>query len=370
MAGEEKEDPMHGDILEAILSQVPLVDLALACHVSDTWKQAVLSSLEGFNKIKPWLIVHTQSSRHPDETTAHAYDARSHVWVEIQQPSIDHVSALQSSHSTLLYMLSPFRFAFSFDPLHLTWHRADAPIMWRSDPIVAVVGHLVVVAGGMCDFGNDQIPLETYDLRTQRWDTCNSIPAILEDTAASTCLSIAVDEHRMYVMEKSSGVTYSFDPSSKTWRGPYDLRPGKKVFSSVIGFVNDRMVVVGLIRDAENDNGVKMWEVKSEMSELRDMSEMPTELVEKLKGESPRVLSIAMTSMGDLAYFHNPSEPGELILCEVSNGVCKWGSVRNVVVKDGSGLQSLVFTCSNVRLANLHEALRSENLSFAIKDDE
>ncbi len=66
------------------------------------------------------------------------------------------------------------------------------------------------------DFEDEPTPMETYDLRTQRWDTCNSIPAILEDTAASTCLSIAVDEHRMYVMEKSSGVTYSFDPSSKT----------------------------------------------------------------------------------------------------------------------------------------------------------
>jgi hypothetical protein len=68
--------------------------------------------------------------------------------------------------------------------------------------------------------------------------------------------------------------------------------------------------------------------------------------------------------MGDLAYLHNPSEPGELIVCEVSNGVCTWWSVRNVVVKDGSGLQSLVFTCSNVGLADLHEALRSGNLQF------
>jgi hypothetical protein len=370
MAEEEKEAPLHRDVLEAILSHVPLIDLAPASHVSGTWKRAVLSSLERFNKVKPWLVVHTKSSRHPYKAAAHAYDPRSHVWVEIQHPSMEHVPDLRSSHSTLLYMLSPFRFAFSVDTLHQTWHRADSPIVWRSDPIVALVGHLAVVAGGMCDYGDEPIPMEIYDLRTRRWDTCNSMPAIFEDSAASTCLSIAADEHRMYVMEKRSGVTYSFDPSSKTWRGPYDLQPGMKVFSSLIGFVNDIMVLVGLIGDAENVSGIKMWEVKGEMSELREMGEMPKELVGKLKGESPCVPSICMTSMGDIAYLHNPSDLAELILCEVSKGVCKWGSVRNVVVKDGGGMQSLVFTCSNVGLADLHEALRSGNMRFAVMDVE
>jgi hypothetical protein len=57
MAEEEKEAPMHGDILEAILSHVPLVDLAPACHVSHTWKCAILSSLGRFNKIKPYMLL-------------------------------------------------------------------------------------------------------------------------------------------------------------------------------------------------------------------------------------------------------------------------------------------------------------------------
>ncbi|XP_059446875.1 F-box/kelch-repeat protein At1g23390-like [Corylus avellana] len=368
MAEEEKEAPLHADILEAILSHVPLIDLAPASRVSGTWKRAVLSSLERFNKIKPWLVVHTKSSRHPYKEATHAYDPRSHVWVEIQQPTMEHVPALRSSHSTLLYILSPCRFTFSVDPFHLMWHTADSPIVWRSDPVVALVGHRAVVAGGMCDFGDEPIPMEIYDLSTRKWDVCNSIPAILVDTAASTCLSVAVDECRMYVMEKSSGVTYFFEPSSKTWRGPYDMQPDKKAFSSLIGFINDRMVVVGLIGDAENVNGVKMWEVKGEMSELREMGKMPKELVGKLKGESPRVSSIGMTSMGDVAYFHNSSDPVELILCEVSKGVCKWGSVRNVVVKDGGGMQSFVFTCSNVGIVDLHEALRSGYMRFAIKD--
>ncbi|XP_059447826.1 F-box/kelch-repeat protein At1g23390-like [Corylus avellana] len=367
---EEEEAPIHGDILETILSHVPLIDLAPSCHVSKTWERAVTSSLRHLNPTKPWLVVHTQSTRSPYATTMHAYDPRSSVWVEIQQPSINYVSALRSSHSTLLYMLSPFKISFSVDPLNLTWHRADASLVWRPDPIVALVGHRIVVAGGTCDFGEDPLAMETYDLRTRTWDTCGSMPSILKDSAASTWLSVAVDEHRMYLTEKSSGVTHVFNPSTKTWQGPFDLRPGKQVFSSLIGFVSDRMVLVGLIGDAENVKGVKLWEVEGEMSELKlkEMGEMPTELVEKLKGESPCVTSIAMTSMGDYAYLHNPSDPGELILCEVADGVCKWGSLRNAVVNDATRMRNLVFTCSNVGLGDVEDSLRSGRRRHGVID--
>ncbi|XP_041013184.1 F-box/kelch-repeat protein At1g23390 [Juglans microcarpa x Juglans regia] len=365
---ELEEAPIfHGDVLEAVLSRVPLIDLVPACQVSKPWESAVVSSLRHLNPIKPWLIVHTQTTRHPYATTTHAYDPRSDLWVEIEQPPIKHVSVLRSSHSTLLYMQSPFKFAFSFDPLHLMWHLADAPIAWRTDPIVALVGQHIVVAGGGCDFGDDPIPMETYDLRTGTWETCESMPSILKDSAASTSLSIAVDEQRMYVTEKTSGMTHSFDPSTKTWHGPYNLRPGTNVFSPVIGFVHGRMVVVGLIGDAENVKGVKLWEVSkgTETVELREVGEMPKELVEKLKGKSPRLPYIAMTSMGNLAYLHNPSEPGELILCEVTDGSkCKWGSVRNVVVNEVNRMQTLALTCSNVGLGDLQAALSSGDRRF------
>ncbi|KAB1207877.1 hypothetical protein CJ030_MR7G024239 [Morella rubra] len=364
----EVEAPIHGDILEAIMSHVPLSDLAPACHVSKTWKRAIFSSLRHLNPIKPWLIVQTQSARHPYVTTAHAYDPRSRLWIEIEQHPIKYVSTLRSSHSTLLYMQSPFKFAFSFDPLHLTWHLVGAPIAWRTDPIVARVGHRVVVAGGTCDFGDDPLPMETYDLRTGKWETCESLPAILKDSAASAWLSIAADENRMYVTEKCSGVTFSFDPSTKTWHGPFDMRPGNNVFSSVIGFLNDRMVVVGLIGDAENVKGIKLWQVDGEMSELREMGEMPKELVGKLKGGIPRLPSIAMASNGGFAYLYNQADPAELILCEVVNGACKWGSVKNVVLNDATRMQTLAFTCADVGLGVLQEALRSGDRKFTIRN--
>ncbi|KAF2292771.1 hypothetical protein GH714_028089 [Hevea brasiliensis] len=87
-------------------------------------------------------------------------------------------------------MLSPSKFSFSFDPLHLTWHNVDSPLVWRTDPIVAVVGHRVIVAGGACDFEDDPLAVEMYDLKTRTWDTCESLPAHFKDSAASTWLSM------------------------------------------------------------------------------------------------------------------------------------------------------------------------------------
>ncbi|XP_054809796.1 F-box/kelch-repeat protein At1g23390 [Prosopis cineraria] len=368
----EGEASIHGDVLEAIFSHVPLIHLLSACHVSRSWNRAVSSSLAHLNPIKPWLILHTHSSRSPHFTATHAYDPRSHLWLDIRRPespSVKRASALRSSHSTLLYLLSPTIFAFSFDPLHLTWHHADAPRVWRIDPIVARVGHLIVVAGGACDFEDDPLAVEIYNPGTRTWSTGPSMPEILKDSTASMWLSVAVDEQRMHMTEKNSGVTYSFDPNAEIWYGPYDLRPDQRVYSCVIGTLHGSLIVAGLVGDMENLKGVKLWEVRGELGkEFRwmEMGEMPNEMVKKLKGESERVASIAMNAMGDFVYIHNPSEPAEMIAGEIVNGICKWRNVRNVVMKDESLMQGMVVGCSDVGLWDLQKAV-SENRNLAVK---
>ncbi|KAM0965223.1 hypothetical protein ACFX2C_021158 [Malus domestica] len=317
---------LYGDILESILSRVPLLHLVPACHVSKSWKRTGYSSLRRFHRnIKPWLIVLAQATRSPYHTTAHAYDPDSHAWIDIHsQPMIGSISTLRSSNS-LLYALSPSKFAFSTDPLHYTWHMVDAPLIWRTDPITGV----------------------------------DSIPAVLEDSAASTWLSVAVDDSKMYVMDKGSGVTCSFDPDSSTWSGPYDLRPDETVFSAVIGFADDRLILVGAVGSAENLEGVKVWEVNGVSFECKELvGEMPEAMVEKLKGESDCVASIGMSCMGHMVCLHNPWSPEELILCELAEGGCSWGSVRNAAVDDRTRMQKLVVTCSKVGLPDLHKALQ------------
>ncbi|XP_050372410.1 F-box/kelch-repeat protein At1g23390 [Argentina anserina] len=360
----EEEAPLYGDVLESVLSKLHLIHLLPACHVSKSWHRAVSSTLRfSSNRVKPWLVVHTQTTRFPYVVSSRAYDPASNVWLDVEHPPVKSVSTLRSSHSTLLYMLSPSKFAFSLDALHLEWSSTNTPpLVWRTDPIVAAVGHLIVVAGGGCDYEDDPLAVEMYDVRNGKWDRCESMPAIFKDSSASTWLSVAADERRMYVTEKCSAVTYSFDPESKKWFGPYDLCQDMAVFSSVIGFLNGCLVLAGVVGEAEAVKGIKLWDVKmsdDESLELGKMiGDMPETMVAKLKGESGCEPLISMSCIGGQVCFQNASDPSELILCELENGGCRWSSVRNDVVNDRTRLQKMVVTWANVGLPELQKAVQ------------
>ncbi|XAR48086.1 hypothetical protein NMG60_11030797 [Bertholletia excelsa] len=364
MEYQEAESPIQGDTLAVILSHVPMIDLVPASHVSATWRRAVFSSLRHLNRPKTWLIVHTQATRSPYTTTTHAYDHRSDLWIEIGQPPIKYVSALRFSHSNLLYMLSPARLSFSFDPLHLTWHHVAAPLVWRSDPIVAAVGRQLVVAGGTCDFEDDPLAVEIFDLESGKWDSCESMPALLKDSSASTWLSIASNDRNLFVTEKSSGVTHTFDPETKTWLGPYDLRPDPCVFCSTISFSEDRLILIGLTGDMDNVSELKLWEVNRESFDCEELGEMPRELLKKLRGETLQLSSIGVCSAGDIVHVYNPSMADEVFVCEIANGSCTWRSITNWVAIDRNPMERLVFSCSNVELDVVHEALKSGDRKF------
>ncbi|THF98910.1 F-box/kelch-repeat protein At1g23390 [Camellia sinensis] len=363
-----QEASIHGDMLETILSYVPLIDLVPASHVCKSWKRAVFSSLRHLNKPKPWLIAHTH-------TTSHAFDPRSHVWIEIkqQQPPIkqqQQISTLRSSHSNLLYMLSPSKLSFSFDPLHLTWHHTDAPLVWRVDPIVAAVGRHIIIAGGTCYFEDDPLAVEIYDVETRAWELCDPMPAILKDSSASTWLSIASDDLKLFVTEKHSGVTHTFDPETKTWSGQYDLRPDPCIFYSVIAFSDDRLILAGLIGEIDNVRGVKLWGVNCESFECEEIGEMPLEFLEKLKGESFQLSSIAVCFAGKVVNIYNPLMAEEVFMCEFVDGGCQWWSVRNAAANRWNRMETVVFTSSKVGIEDLHRAVWSENRRFAVVSPE
>ncbi|XP_027347590.1 F-box/kelch-repeat protein At1g23390-like [Abrus precatorius] len=374
---DKREAPIHGDILEAIFSHVPLIHLVPARHVSNAWKRAVSSSLRHVNPVEPWLTVHIQSNRALHVTNTFAYDPRSRAWLQIHAPHTHHSSPLRASHSSLVYTLSPTEFTFSLDPLHLTWHHAHAPRVWRTDPVVARVGTSIVVAGGVCDFEDDPLAVEMYDTESRAWVMCPSMPAILKDSTASTWLSVAVAGEKMYVTEKSSGMTCSFDCNTTTWQGPYNLRPHESVVGCVTGTIQRRLMVLGLIGDAENVKGVKLWEVKGE-SEVglwcEEVGEMPKEMMLKLMGEDGCfgvVGSIVVNWIGDFVYVQNPMQVENMIVCEVvgggARGGWKWSTVKNLVVNDATRMGRMLFSGGDVGVHDLQTAL-SANCRFVLKD--
>ncbi|KAI5679222.1 hypothetical protein M9H77_10172 [Catharanthus roseus] len=350
---EEEEAPIHGDVLEQVLSHVPLINLVPAFHVSKAWRTAVYSSLHSLNPPKPWLFFHRQTTRSSHDTVTFAYDPRSCMWIQIFH-SFKYVSTLKSSNSNFLYDLSPSKLSFSFDPLKLTWYHVDAPLVWRFDPIVAKVGDSIVIAGGACDFEDDPLAVEIYDMKNRKWRTCNSMPVILRDSAASTWLSVTSTSGKLFVMEKRSGTTYFFNLESDNWSGPHDFRPDESCFYSVIGCLNDRLILVSLIGTPEEVKKVKIWEVEySDNFSCKEIGEMPIELVRKLRSETFGTCSINICLGGNVVYIYNPVMTEVMVVCEVVNGGngCHWSSLRDVI--GGCGMETTVVTCGEVGIDDL-----------------
>ncbi|KAI3452707.1 hypothetical protein Pfo_009371 [Paulownia fortunei] len=363
---QEEEVEIHGDVLDTILSHVPIVDLVAASRVSKWWCHAVSSSLHHHNPPKPWLILHTQATRFPYATTAHAYDPRSNIWIKICRPLIKYISALKSSHSNFLYMLSPSKFSFSLDPLNSDWCSVNPPLVWRTDPIVARVGDSVIIAGGACDFEDDPLAVEIYNLKTRAWCTCESMPGNLKDSAASPWISIATTTEKLIVADKQSGVTHWFDPETKSWSEPVVLNPGQPVSSYHIGCSNNSLILIGVCR-IENVERLKVWRVGEKDFLFEEIGEMPQEFVTKLKSKSFGNSSIDIRVAGNIVYVYNTWEAEEVVACELMpGGGCWWSSVRNMVEREGMIAERLVFSCSEVGIEELQRAMSMKNWRFEV----
>lgn len=362
MVDQDQDSPLHGggDILEAILSHAPLTDLVPASLVSKSWRRAVTSSPSLLHCLEPWLLLHSTTTQ-----TTSAYDPRASVWIvtEPRRPLGPTAALLQSSHPNLLYALSPSRLSFSVDPLHLTWRHSPGPAVWRVDPVIALVGRRIVVAGGVCGFEDDPLAVEAYDVDSGAWTPRESMPPGLKDSAASTWLSAAVyNNHTLFVTEKCSGTTHAFDPETDVWAGPYDLRPDLSLFSVTITCFEDRLIVVGLLGEAEEVGGVRLWGVNIESFECELMGEMPSVLVEKLRSESYTVSSVGVCLAGNILFIYVPGNVEEIFTCEFvgNGGGCRWGSVRS----GRSSMERVVVTGSEVGFREVEVALAAERRRF------
>lgn len=383
--GEEEKDEcsIDGDILASILSSLPLLDLDSACHVSKSWNCAVFFSL---NRLKstPWLFLYKQR-KHPPHTmaaTATAYDPKSERWIELTTASssspVEHVSAARSSHSTLLYALSPARFSFSLDAFHLTWRHVAPTRVWRIDPIAAVVGRRLIVAGGVCEFEDDRLAVELLDVGSGEeeeaaWERCESMPQCLSGSSSSTWLSVAVSAGTMYVTEKRSGVACRFDPETKSWTELLDFSPDDcRLYSRAIGFAGNRLLMAGITGEEDDPTGIELWEVavsseSPKRLEFESIGSMPEECLERLRGIDSDwpLTSIAFDAVGDMVYVHNAAETGEIVAAEMEGGkLCKWRTLRNADARGHAG-ERLIVACSNVSFSDLKRAFR-DDLSFSV----
>ncbi|MCI97095.1 F-box/kelch-repeat protein, partial [Trifolium medium] len=66
---------------------------------------------------------------------------------------------------------------------------------------------------------DDPLAVEMYDMESRSWVMCPAMPTMLKSVPASTWLSVAVVGEAMFVTEKNSGATYSFNTITMNWEG-------------------------------------------------------------------------------------------------------------------------------------------------------
>ncbi|KAI3976355.1 hypothetical protein MKX01_036775 [Papaver californicum] len=330
-----EEAPFQGDILDKIVSHIPTIHLVPSFYVSKSWQRAVVSCARNPQRTKPWLIIYVQSRRNLSLTTTNAYDPSSNTWIEIRGPStMTDTSQLRSSQSDTLYMITPSKFSFSADPLHEKWLHIVGPRVWRNDPIVAIVGSCIV------------------------------------DSAATTWLSVAVSDQKMFLLEKNSGIFYSLDTSTKRWSGTSGscvLRPDQSICFSVIGFAGHRLILVGLMGDAENAESLGIWEVNCDSFDCEEIGKMPREMFNMLKNANSMLLSMIISVAENYIYIYNTSEPRNIFFCDLSVGVFQWGSIRCSFLNDRVLMDRIIFTCSKVSLDDLRKAFWVVSRKFNVE---
>ncbi|XP_077242692.1 F-box/kelch-repeat protein At1g23390-like [Tasmannia lanceolata] len=365
---EYEEAPLHGDILDTLISRVSLLNLLPASQVSTAWRHAVSRSIRNRKRTNPWLILHLQNTRNLHVTSTHAYDPYSHVWIQIPHVHTQQISPFRSSHSNLLYTFSSSKFTFSSNPINATWHNIDGPRVWRLDPIVAVVGSHVVIAGGTCEFEDDPLAVEVYDMKSHAWHTCESMPTNFKNSASMVWLSVAISDQTMYVLEKNSCLFCSFDLETMTWANPVNLGQDPSVFFSAIGSSSNdnKLIQVGLVGSPTDIKSLRIWEVDCENFDLKLMGEMPLEMLERLKNVNLPIHSIEICSMGNFVYIYNPSDPRDIFFCDFNGYVCEWEWAPNSAVNDRYQMERLVFTCSTVGIDDLRTVFRTNGQAFPV----
>ncbi|KAF6170102.1 hypothetical protein GIB67_025791 [Kingdonia uniflora] len=362
------EAPLHGDILGEILTRVPLIQLLPASRVSKSWRQSVASTLLHPSRVKPWLIVHVQSRRNPLVTITRAYDPGSNIWIEITGVGSPLSSSLRSSHSNFLYTLSPSKFTFSFDALHDKWYETVGPRVWRSDPIVSMIGSNVIVAGGVCDFEDDPLAVEIYDINSGHWEMCESMPDMFKESSSSTWLSVAVADAKMFLMEKCSGRICSFDPKTKIWKQPTTVRPDPSIFLFLMGSLSrDRLILTGFIGEPESVQGLKIYEVNCDPLDCKEIGEMPSWMLKKLQNDDSQLCLINITASENIVYVYNPADLREIVYCDFANGESKWGSVTGSGIDGSNWMNRSTFTCSKMSITDLQKSFGSGDRKFTVK---
>ncbi|OAY78601.1 F-box/kelch-repeat protein [Ananas comosus] len=316
---------LYGDVLEAVASRVPTLDLVSASRVSREWRRGVRAALRRRPRRSPWLLLRlhrptSTSASASSRGTLLAYDPHSRTWL----PPLPHVRGPPRPRtsppraSPALHAASLSAMAVARDPFGATWRAVEARACEGED-----AGAVEVRGPG----GSDG------------WEPCDPIPAAFDGSKSATWLSAATSDSRVYITDKNRGWTSWFDLETKKWGPTRQLRPDPAAASFAIGILSsgynnnnnnddDRhrhRLVLATAGRREGRVEVRLWEADAETLDVVEgkcaAAEMPKEFAKRMfqditeeeSDEDDRSwgsssLSVGLCSSGDGGYVYNGSD--------------------------------------------------------------
>lgn len=333
------------DLIDLILSLLPVPSLLRASSVCKLWRSIITSSStnssaagpSSSSSSSPWFFlygIHNTSSRN---NQSFAFDPLSDAWFRLPT----HTHRAFTASSGFLFTTTP---AFSFTRVFRDSWRSTSPLHFsRLNPLLAVFpddrgpgpgpGLRFVVVGGDGFVGNlvdieDRLAVEIYDPRSDRWDLCPPLPADFRPGNSSQSLSSALFRGRFYVFGIYSSFVSCFDLRDRIWSDVQTLRPPGVLFSFLIAS-RQRLVLAGMCVGPSGPS-FNLWQIDETSMEFREIAIMPSNLLNGLvdSEEEDKFASLKCVGSGDMIYVFNEEyhKKYPACVCEIGSdyGRCSW----------------------------------------------
>ncbi|KAF8006226.1 hypothetical protein BT93_K0501 [Corymbia citriodora subsp. variegata] len=336
------------DLIDLILSHLPVPSLLRASAVCKLWRSVILSSGSSncnlgcsSSSSSPWFFlygIHNTSSRN---NQSFAFDPLSDSWFRLpihthrDDPSFSFIASSGFLFTTIQ--------TFSFTRVFRNSWRATTPLHFsRINPLLAVFGDddpgpgsglRFIVVGGDGFIGNlvdieDRSAVEIYDPRSHSWELCPPLPADFRPGNSSQSLSSALFRGRFYVFGIYSCFVSCFDLRGRIWSDVQTLRPPGVLFSFLIA-CRERLVLAGMCVGPGGPS-FNLWQIDETSMEFREIAIMPSNLLNGLvdSEEEDKFASLKCVGSGDMIYVFDEEyhQKYPACVCEIGsdNGRCSW----------------------------------------------
>ncbi|KAK7292985.1 hypothetical protein RJT34_15845 [Clitoria ternatea] len=329
------------DLIELILSLLPISTLIKVSTVCKQWHSIISSSTFSNHKSHPWFFLHGIHNLSSKNNQTFAFDPSSNTWFLLPTPpTLQHHQPNTSFTGTdsFFFITAP---NFLFSPiLHPSWHPTPPLHFPRINPLLGVLNNNFIVVGGVKFIGNlvdieDRLEVEIYDPLLNSWELAPPLPIDFRSGNSSSSLCSALFKGKFFVFGIYSCFVSSFDLNRRVWSEVKTLRPRGVVFSFLVACRN-QLVLAGVCKlpnGSSSSPSFVLWKVDERNMGVSVMAVMPHELLCSLfdGDEDDKLATLKCVGLRNLVYVFNEDyhRMYPACVCEIDavSGNCEWRRV-------------------------------------------